>query len=180
MNILEGENIFLRPLEPDDVDLLYKWENNSEVWQISSTLVPFSRHILQKYIENSTQDIYTAKQLRLIIDLKGIDSKTKSKSIGTIDLFDFDAYHLRAGIGILIIEEDRNKGYADEALKILINYSFTYLHLNQLYCNIETDNKVSIKLFKNNNFRIAGEKINWVKTHNGWKNEYFMQLINSK
>lgn len=177
MKILKGNNLVLRPLEPKDVDLLYQWENNTDVWRISNTLVPFSKHILKKYIESTSQEIYTTKQIRFIID-KLETTKQEIKSIGTIDLFDFDAYHLRAGIGILITEKERNKGYADEVLKIIIHYSFNHLYLNQLYCNIETDNKSSLKLFEKNNFRISGEKKNWNKTLNGWKNEYFLQLLN--
>ena len=111
--MLENDIIKLRALESDDIDLLYEWENNISIWMISNTLVPFSKYILKKYIENSHHDIYENKQLRLMIDVK---TRTKGikvhdtvklsmpglRSVGCIDLFDFDPYHNRAGIGILI------------------------------------------------------------------------------
>ena len=94
-------------------------------------------------------------------------------------MFDFDPYHLRAGIGILIYsEENRKKGYATEALQLLINYSFHYLGLHQLYCNIASDNMKSIKLFTKVGFIIVGEKKDWIKTPSKWINEYLLQLIN--
>ena len=174
--MLEGKNIKLRALESSDIDLLYEWENNTDIWTISNTLNPFSKHILKQYLENSHLDIYQTKQLRLIIDLKSND---KNVPVGTIDLFDFDPYHLRAGIGILIYsEKNRKKGYATEALQLLINYSFHYLGLHQLYCNIASDNMKSIKLFTKVGFIIVGEKKDWIKTPSKWINEYLLQLIN--
>lgn len=176
MNILKGKSIRLRALEPGDVDLLYDWENNSGIWSISNTIVPFSRFILEKYIADSHLDLFQTKQLRLMIDLI---HQENDKTIGAIDLFDFDPMHSRAGIGILISnEENRSRGYASEAISVLINYAFRILQLHQLYCNIDSDNKISMKLFKKFSFEVIGEKKEWIKTPEGWKSEYMLQLIN--
>ncbi|MBN1184765.1 MAG: GNAT family N-acetyltransferase [Bacteroidales bacterium] len=172
---LENTILKLRALEPTDIELLYQWENDTSLWRVSNTLAPFSRHTLSKYLESAHLDIFEVKQLRLMIDLKEDDSII---TIGAIDLFDFDPYHLRAGIGILIADtSQRNKGYAAGALDLLIKYCFEMLQLHQLYCNITTDNKVSIKLFTNAGFKIIGEKKDWVKTMNSWIGEYMLQLL---
>ncbi len=176
LNILTGKDIKLRALEPSDIDLLYSWENNTGIWSVSNTIVPFSKFILEKYIADSHMDIYQAKQLRLMIDYCKIAA---AETIGAIDLFDFDPMHKRAGIGILISEEKyRNRGFASEALKLLINYSFTILQLHQLFCYIDCDNKISIKLFENFRFKVTGEKKDWNITPEGWKSEYMLQLLN--
>jgi diamine N-acetyltransferase len=173
VKILEGKYTRLRAPEPEDLEFLYQWENNTDVWQVSNTIVPFSRFTLKKYIETSHLDIYENQQLRFMIDL--VEEKT---TIGTIDLFDFDPYHHRAGIGILIGNEQyRGKGFADDALKVLIHYSFTVLLLHQLYCNIGTDNRQSLQLFQNNGFLLVGEKKEWLHTSKGWEGEYLLQLI---
>jgi diamine N-acetyltransferase len=167
----------LRALEPSDLDLLYDWENNSSIWTVSNTLVPFSKFILKRYIADAQSDIFQAKQLRLMIDLVEAGDVI---TIGAIDLFDYDPLHKRAGVGILIGDEKyRNQGFASEALKLLINYSFTVLQLHQLYCSIDCDNKASIRLFEKFRFQITGEKKDWVSTPEGWKSEFMMQLINS-
>ncbi|MBN1415046.1 MAG: GNAT family N-acetyltransferase [Bacteroidales bacterium] len=172
-------SIILRALEPEDLDVLFKWENDPEIWKVSSTITPYSRYILEKYIENAHLDIYQVKQLRMMIDVKELPRK-KARPIGTIDLFDFDPYHNRAGVGILIGEKtDRKKGYASEALAQFIRYAFHTLQLHQLYCNIATDNHESIGLFTRNGFAISGEKKDWLKTSAGYRNEYILQLINS-
>ena len=173
--MIDEGNISLRALEPDDIELLYNWENNREIWRISNTKVPFSKYLLQKYIENSHLDIYQIKQLRMMIDLqddRGI------RSIGCVDLFDFDPFHARAGVGILIAnKEDRNKGYASQALKEIVQYAFKYLHLHQLYCNITSDNTASLKLFESAGFCVIGTKREWVKGDKGYLDEILLQLI---
>jgi diamine N-acetyltransferase len=178
MNTLENNLIKLRAPEPSDVDLLYSWENNMEIWKVSNTITPFSKFILQKYIETAHLDIWETKQLRLIIEAKN-QSSLMHMPIGLVDLFDFDPFHLRAGVGILIaIKEQRNKGYASDALKLLTRYAFETLQLHQLYCNIGETNIYSIQLFKNNGFEVVGIKKDWTKNVDGWANEIMLQYIN--
>jgi len=169
--MLKGDHIILRALEPQDLELLYKWENDIDIWKVSQTITPFSKHLLSKYLDNAHLDIYTVKQLRLIIEFN-------NKPIGTIELFDFDPTHNRAGLGIWIVHhEDRRKGYAKEALNLLIDYSFNKLHLNQLYCNISASNQASINLFSSLDFILIGIKKKWNKTPKGWDDELMFQLL---
>lgn len=171
---METDRIALRPPEPADLDILYKWENNMEVWNVSNTITPFSRYVLKKYIQNAQLDIYQTKQLRLIIEIKGVHPTP----VGLIDLFDFDPYHQRAGLGVLIAStENRQKGIATEAVELLIEYSFKTLKLKQLYCNISASNTASLKLFKNCGFETIGTKKEWLRAMNGWDDEIMMQLI---
>ncbi len=169
--MLRGENIILRALEPSDLDVLYNWENDTTIWKVSQTIAPFSKNILAKYLENAHQDIFTAKQLRLMIE-------KDNTPIGTIELFDFDPVNLRCGIGIWIVDkENRRKGYAKEALLLIINYAFTNLHLNQIYCNISSRNQASINLFGSLDFQLVGVKAKWNKTIDGWEDELLFQLL---
>ena len=172
MNSLKGKHIRMRAAEPEDLDVLYKWENDTSIWQVSNTIEPFSRYILKQYLENAPQDIYEKRQLRLMIDT--LDGTT----VGTIDLFDFEPYHLRAAVGILIGEEHRGRHYASEAIEVLIRYAFKMIQLHQLYCNISASNEASLVLFKHAGFEITGVRKDWIKTQDGWEDEYFLQLIN--
>ncbi len=147
MQTLEGENIRLRAIEPEDLTFLFTIENNESFWEISHTQTPFSKYLLKQYLENAHLDIYQAKQLRLLIE-----EKNTKKSVGMIDLFNFDPQHNRAGVGIVILQKFQQKGYASEALRILIKYSFTHLKLHQLYANIIADNSKSLSLFAKHNF----------------------------
>ncbi|TAJ09317.1 N-acetyltransferase [Marinilabiliaceae bacterium JC017] len=175
--MIESEDICLRALEPEDVEMLYKWENDMKLWTVSNTHTPFSRHQLKRYIEHANLDLFQTKQLRLVIDICLEDKKT---SIGLIDLFDFDPFHNRGGIGIIIHENYRGKGWAFKALETFILYCFEHLGLHQLYANISENNTPSIKLFESCGFEITGRKKQWRKTPQGYLDELLLQKINCK
>ena len=175
MKLLEGEHIALRAIEPEDLDFLFTIENDETFWEVSHTQNPFSKFLLKQYIENCHLDIYEAKQLRLVIF-----EKTTNKNVGLIDLFDFNPQHRRAGVGILIAQQFQKQGYAFEALKILIDYSFLSLHLHQLYANITSDNHQSLSLFRKFGFKEIGIKKDWILAKGKYKDEVLFQLINEK
>ena len=171
-NHLTYGKIALRPLEPADIDLLYQWENNMEIWNVSNTRTPFSRFILAEYLKESAKDIYETKQLRLIIET------LDGTPVGAVDLFDFDPYHMRAGIGILIHNaENRDHGFASDALHVIFSYALNVLGLKQLYANIAAGNEVSIHLFQKAGFVKTGTKLNWLKTAKGWEDEFLLQKM---
>ena len=175
MITLKGENIYLRALEPEDLEFVYAIENDETIWQVSNTQTPYSRFLIRQYLENAHQDIYEAKQLRLVICLNNSDN-----AVGLIDLFDFDPKNNRAGIGILIQNlENRSKGIGKEALGLLISYAFQQLQLHQLYANIDSDNKLSLQLFSKFGFQEIGLKKQWNRINNVYKDEYMFQLINN-
>jgi diamine N-acetyltransferase len=175
MQLLESKMLRLRAPEPSDLDLLYIWENDTTTWLSGMTLTPFSKFVLTKYLETAHLDVFETKQLRLMIDLKTNDPRT----IGTIDIFDFDSFNNRAGIGILIADPtDRCKGYATDALLLLHEYCFKILGLNQLYCNIAAENSSSIKLFQKCGYEVVGLKKRWTRRGNNYVDEYLLQLLN--
>ena len=173
--MIKNDNIILRALEPADADLLYQWENQMELWPVSNTLTPFSRHKIITYINQTSLDIYQTKQLRLMIDIPGQEGQ--QKTVGMIDLFDFDPYHRRGGIGIMIYKPERGKGYAKEAIALFTDYAFSHLGLHQVFCDISEDNLPSIKLFESLGFKFVGRKKDWRKTPDGYKDELMYQKI---
>lgn len=176
METLKGQNIFLRALEPEDLEFVYAIENDEAIWEVSNTQTPYSKFLIRQYLENAHQDIYEAKQLRL-----AICKNQTSEAIGLIDLFDFDPKNSRAGVGIIIQnDEDRNNGYGKEALELVINFSFTQLQLHQLYANIQTENDASIKLFSTFGFQKIGVKRDWTFSKGKFLDEAIFQLINTK
>lgn len=169
---LKGKNIKLRALEPDDLGFLYELENNPQVWEISGTTTPYSKHVLKQYLDNSHRDIYDVKQLRLCI------CSVKDNLIGLIDLFDFDPKNHRAGMGIVILnEKNRNKGVGAEAIQLLSEYAFSVLALRQLYANVMEDNAGSIHLFKKLGFKQVGVKKDWIFSEGKYKNEILFQKL---
>ncbi len=174
MITLKGKHIFLRALEPEDLEFVHAVENDETIWEISNTQTPYSKFLIKQYLEQAHKDVFEVKQLRLVI------SSYTNESLGLIDIFDFDFKNKRAGIGIVLKEQgNRSKGYGSEALQLLSNYSFTHLDLHQLYCNISEYNVASIKLFTSLGFEQIGLKKDWNYVNGSYKNEYIFQLINN-
>ncbi|MFL1896465.1 GNAT family N-acetyltransferase [Aquimarina sp. 2-A2] len=172
MVTLKGESVYLRALEPTDLDFLYTIENDEEIWELSSTQAPYSKFLIKQYLENSHQDIYEAKQLRLVI------CKNDAEVLGLIDLYDFNPKHGRVGVGIVVANaNNRGKGYGSEALRLVIQYSFAYLHVHQLYANVSGNNTRSRTLFEANGFLKVGVKKDWNRYKDGFQDEILYQLI---
>ncbi|NLJ82365.1 MAG: GNAT family N-acetyltransferase [Bacteroidales bacterium] len=168
-----GKHVFLRAVELSDVDVLFQLENDPSIWSLSETIMPFSRFAIEQYVMNSsTQDVFTAKQLRLIVC-----ENTDKNIVGTVDIYDFNPMHQRAGVGILILEPYRRKGYASEALQLLMHYAFSVLQLHQLYANISADNVASIALFTQIGFEQTGRRKAWHKKNMNRIDELFFQYI---
>lgn len=173
MITLKGQHIYLRALEPEDLEFVYQLENDESVWEISQTQTPYSRFLIRQYLDNAQQDIYEAKQLRL-----AICKNDSFQAIGLIDLFDFDPKNKRAGIGILIQnEENRLKGFGRQALELLIHFAFERLEVHQLYANIATTNEASIALFTTFGFECVGIKKEWNFQNGSYSDEALYQLI---
>lgn len=173
MQTLHGNSIYLRALEPEDLEFLYAIENNEAIWEVSNTITPYSRFLLRHYLENAQQDIFETKQLRLAICLSADD-----RALGLIDLFDFDPLNRRAGVGIIIKNEnERSKGYGKEALELVVNYALQHLQLHQLYANIGEENAASSTLFTTFGFQKIGVKKDWNSRNGKFFDEGLYQLI---
>ncbi len=174
MLTLQGQKVFLRALEPEDLDFVHEIENNENFWEISSTQAPYSRFLIRQYIENAHRDIYDIKQLRLVICTK------RGRPVGLIDVYDLEPRDKRAAIGILIADKkDRKKGFGSESLTLLCDYCFTHLGLHQVYANVASSNEESMRIFENNGFRKVGLKKDWTLFNGNYKDEWLYQLINN-
>ena len=164
-------NIRLRALEPSDLEVLYIWENDPDVWRVSGTLSPISRERLAHFIEEQSYDIYTTRQMRLIIEAEDM-------IVGSLDIFDFDPQHRRLGIGILIYQDDyRRKGYAKEVITEVVKYGRNTLDLKQIWATIAADNIASIALFESCGFTKCAHRKEWINRGGEFIDELEYQLI---
>ena len=171
MNI-EGNLCVLRALEPDDLDAMYGWENDTNSWRVSGTVAPFARHVLSRLIDEQQFDIYATRQMRLVIE-----SRETGERIGAVDLFEFDPQNLRAGVGIIITPPYRKQGFALDALKTLERYVSDILRLHQLWCSVSADNEASLQLFRKVGYVECGCRKEWLLTTSGAVDEILMQKL---
>lgn len=169
---LSNDVIRLRALEPEDLELLYFIENDTSIWRVSSTVTPYSKFVLKQYLEQANQDIYAAKQLRLVIEMA-----EGGEPLGLIDLYDFDPFHKKAGVGIVLKDNFKGQGLAFSAVSLIMNYCKEYLDLHQVYCSMLEDNIVSQKLFEKHGFQHMGTKKDWIRQGEIYLDEHFYQFI---
>jgi len=165
------EGIFLRALEPEDLDVLLQLENDSSLWKYSNRTEPFSRDLLQKYIDQQEQDIFEVKQKRFVV------SYPDQTPIGFVDLFDFEPLHRRAGIGVIIHPDHQGKGYAKRALELVEEFAKKQLNLHSLFANIAEENGASLKVFESCEFRRIAEKKEWNFYEGRFHDEYLYQKL---
>jgi len=169
---LSNDCLILRAVEPEDLEIMYLMENNSDLWDVSSITVPYSRYMLKEYLTSSQNDIFADKQLRLML-VRRVDNKV----MGAVDLTDFVPLHARAAIGIAVLKEFQGKGYARQAIELLIKYVFDFLHLKQLYAYVPVKNDASKQLFINCGFAQCGLLNDWVRTQEEYEDVLLMQRI---
>ena len=168
---MKSEKVTLRAMEPEDLDLLYRIENDRQLWDVGNTSVPYSRYVLHDYIATSSGDIYTDRQVRQIIeDSRGI-------TVGMADIVNFAAKNLRAEVGIVIAREHRKNGYAYEAMTQIADYACRVLHLHQLYAIISTQNIFALTLFKKCGYNEASHLRDWLFDGKKYHDAVLMQIF---
>ena len=165
------KKILLRALEPSDLEELACIENDQNLWKFSNRNEPYSKHLLARYIEQQHQDIFEVRQKRCVI------SNSDADVLGFVDLFDFEPLHRRAGVGLVVKKEHRQKGIGLEALQLLIQYTQDYLNIHCLFANIASENQFSIQLFESCGFHQICIKKDWNFYDRGFHDEYLYQKL---
>lgn len=172
---LQNEELRLRAVEPEDLELLYRAENDSSIWWLGGHTGPYSRFMLRRYLEDATGDIYTDKQLRLMVE-----RRTDGEVMGMVDLFDFCPRHHRAEIGILLFESYRGMGYFGQILDLVSDYAASHLHLHQLYAYVPAGNQRCYHAFVGQGFLVQHMLKEWISHPDGYDDVWLMQKILSE
>lgn len=161
----------LRAMEPEDLDALYRIENDRDVWDVGENNVPYSRYILHDYIANASADIYADKQVRMVVE------NEKGQLVGVADVVNFCPSHARAEVSIVICREHRKKGYARAAIRQIMEYALRTLHLHQLYAVVREDNMPSLNLFSSLGFKSKMVLDDWLFDGKDYHNAVVMQFF---
>lgn len=166
--------LVLRPLEPDDVALLYDLENDMELWTAGYTNVPYSRDVLRRYIEQGTFDIYRDRQMRLLA------VNEDDEVVGVVDLFNYEPQHNRAELGLVILRPFRHKGYGQELVRRMMDYGRRVIHLHQIYAAVAVDNEASLRMFRSMGFRSTVTLREWLFDGEKYTDVILLQLFLKK
>lgn len=168
---MNQENIRLRALEMEDLNLLYEVENDARLWGVGNTNVPYSRQNLMDYIASATADIYADKQVRLMVETDN------HETVGIVDLVNFDPRHLRAELGIMIRQEWQGRGLGQKAVALIQDYARHILHLHQIYAIVAASNVKAASMLTSAGF--TGDKMlkDWLCNGKDYEDAYLFQCF---
>lgn len=165
------ETVFLRALEPEDINVLFSIENDSSLQSFSTHNGPYSRFLLQRYLEQQNQSIYEQQQQRLVI------SDQSKNALGLVDLFEFEPKSKRAGVGLVVLAPYRKMGVAKKALTLLEKYVIDNYDLHMLHADVLSSNLASCRLFESCKFVEMGIKREWYYIDSTYQDAKFYQKL---
>ena len=165
------KKIRLRAIEPEDLDLLYRIENDVKLWSVGTTNVPYSRYTLHDYVANASDDIYVDRQVRMMVENEG------GEIVGIADVVNFDPDNRRAEVGLIVLDAFRRQGYGSSILSAVADYAVGVVHLRQLYAFVDSRNKASLDLFRKQGYKESAPIADWLYDGREYHDAVLMQLV---
>jgi RimJ/RimL family protein N-acetyltransferase len=138
---IEGKKIILRELRAGDLPLVTGWINRPEVAYFMGIPAPISFEQQKRWFKITTAG--SDKKVFAIV------LRRTGRHVGNISLHAISARNRNAALNIFIGEPaDRGKGYAREAIMLLLGYSFGALGMHRVYLTLHSENKAAYRLYK--------------------------------
>lgn len=167
---LVGERIYLSPRRIEDFEIFTKWMNDFNVTDyIRGSSKVMTLEAEKEYMINSVN-----KQ-EPIFAIVRLDN---DEIIGSCGLHEIDHISKKSTLGIFIGEdENRSKGYGTEVLKLLLDYGFNYLNLNNIMLTVFEFNERAMKAYKKVGFKEFGRRRKAYFLNGKYYDEVFMDVL---
>ncbi len=139
--VIETERLLLRKITRKDADDIYIFRQKAEVMKYIGKPTAKSVSEIKELIKKIEDGIKTNSKI-----VWGITLKNENKVIGTIGYHRMEMEHHRAEIGYMINQPYWNKGMANEAMKVIIDYGFIKMNLHSIEAKLDPVNIASKKL----------------------------------
>jgi UDP-4-amino-4,6-dideoxy-N-acetyl-beta-L-altrosamine N-acetyltransferase len=167
---LQGENLSLRQIVPEDYALITQWNFDPEITRYFSPRPSFSEELQKQWFENLLNDKTKLKFM--------IIPKNKRDAIGMVGLQNINRVHERAEIGISIGDNKwLGKGLGTDAVKTLLSFSFEELKLHQIRAEVFTENTNAIRLFIRCGFKSDGILRHYWKKEGVFRDVQLLSLL---
>jgi [ribosomal protein S5]-alanine N-acetyltransferase len=176
--MLKAQKIYIRLLKLDDAYEFLQLEKEN-------------REFFQTYTMNRSPEYYTLDFQKNLINQKiekanvdseynfGIYKIENYELIGTIGLFRILRDPLQCAIvGYSLSKNHNGKGYATEAVKLIVNYAFTSLKLHRIEAGVMPRNIGSIRVLEKAGFKKEGISRSNVKINGKWEDHQILAIIN--
>ena len=161
----EGDRIYFRPLEPEDMPLLERWINDPRTWATLGFRLPINSVREREWIDSYAKDPQHV--------VFGIAVRDGDRLIGTCGLHGMQLPDRKATFGLFIGELDaRGNGYGSEAVKLAVRYAFDALNLNRVQLDVFAHNTAGIRAYEKAGFVLEGRR-----RQAGWRDGTFHDVL---
>ena len=146
---LSSERTYLRPVEKEDLSLLYLWANDADLRGLIGDVTPTSLGNLEESLEKARIDnsriwfVIVAKETNRVIGETGL-------------LRMFPAWRTTDMSLIIGDEEACGKGYGTEAIRLMLNYAFGYLNFHRVAIGVVGTNERALRFYEKVGFKREG------------------------
>lgn len=160
---------YLSPMFLDDLEQYTRWMNDIEVTRyLGQAARCYSLESERKALEKLVSEGYNF----------AVVLKEEERLIGNASIFDVNHLHQRAEIGLFIGEaKDRGKGYGQEIVRLLVDFGFKYLNLNNIMLKVISGNTAAINAYKKCGFKEFGRRTKCYFVDNKWHDEIYMEIL---
>jgi RimJ/RimL family protein N-acetyltransferase len=166
---ITGENVYLSPMFLDDLEQYTRWINDFEVTRyLGYAAKCYSLESEKKALERLVSE---GQNFAVVL-------REGERLIGNASIFDVQHIHQCAEIGLFIGEaKDRGRGYGQEIVKLLVDYGFRYLNLNNIMLKVFSGNTAAINAYRKCGFKEFGRRTRCYFVDNKWHDEIFMEIL---
>ncbi len=168
---IKGERIFLGPINENNIPQLLKWMNDLDVTKYLTTAnMNLTEEAEKKWLKKLQEDVNH--------HYYGIFLDDSGELIGGVSFKDIEQVNRRASLGIVIGEKDQwSKGYGTEAIKLMLDYGFNVLNLNNVMLSVYGYNKRAKKCYEKAGFKLIGVRRKSLFMAGKYHDEYFMDIL---
>ena len=167
---LVGERIYLSPVSVEDAEKYVEWfcdfKTTDGIGKSSSIMtVESEREWLENTLKNNDYNF-------AIVDLEN------NELIGNCGIMNINNINRSAEVGIFIGDENkRNNGYGAESLRLLLDYGFNYLNLNNIHLGVKAFNERAIACYKKVGFKEYGRRREVYFLNGKYYDHVFMDIL---
>ena len=149
-----------------DISRIMTYTISKSLWQVP---YPSTVENAVNFINSCHRDFKSLKAVNFAIQYK-YNPEAVNRLVGTISLKNIDSDNKKANMGYWIGEQYWGNGIATESVKLVINYAFSVLGLEEICAYVYSENKASIRVLEKNGMKKKEEVNEYNQMSGRYKN----------
>jgi len=147
----QGRLVRLRAVEPSDAETHFAWDQDADMERrLDRVHVPRSRAATRQWAERAAVQVSDDDNHHFEIET------LMGEFVGSVSVHNSDRRNGTFELGIAILDAQRRRGYASDAIALVLRYYFEELRYQKLTVRVYDFNEPSIRLFERLGFQHEG------------------------